>query len=125
MRSTIHFVQGDVRDRDVVDELSKGVDTVFHLAAESAVMPTVPASAKLGPTFARFRYAYESDLGPTGPAVAGEVEDYQVTVLPSVPIAPLIAPPGGAAGQQRAVGGPIYERKRVGEKGLEPLTSRM
>src|SRR5205823_1860905 len=58
------------------------------LGAGPHVIPiVVPATAKLGSTFARFRYGYESDLGPTGLSVAGEVEDYQVTVLPSVPIA--------------------------------------
>jgi nucleoside-diphosphate-sugar epimerase len=34
----IRFVEGDVRDGDTLDELTMGVDTVFHLAAESAVM---------------------------------------------------------------------------------------
>jgi autotransporter-associated beta strand protein len=43
---------------------------------------TIPGSAVLGPTFARFRYGYETDIGPTGPALAGEVEDYQVLILP-------------------------------------------
>jgi hypothetical protein len=47
----------------------------------------VPATARTGPTFARFRYAYESDLPPIGPAVAGEVEDYFINVLPAVPVA--------------------------------------
>ena len=47
----------------------------------------VPTTALNGTTFARFRYSYAMDLGPTGPANAGEVEDYQVTVLPSVPLA--------------------------------------
>jgi hypothetical protein len=56
-------------------------------AGPHVISINVPATAKLGSTFARFRYAYESDLGPTGAATAGEDEDYQVTVLPSVPIA--------------------------------------
>jgi GEVED domain-containing protein/dockerin type I repeat protein/Kelch motif protein/SdrD B-like protein len=47
----------------------------------------VPSTAKIGPTYARFRYGYESNLGPTGLSLAGEVEDYQVNVLPAVPIA--------------------------------------
>jgi hypothetical protein len=47
----------------------------------------VPASTLTGTTFARFRYGYESDLPPTGSSVAGEVEDYQIIVLPSVPVA--------------------------------------
>jgi autotransporter-associated beta strand protein len=43
---------------------------------------TIPAGAAFGSTFARFRYNYETDIGPTGPATAGEVEDYQVFILP-------------------------------------------
>jgi nucleoside-diphosphate-sugar epimerase len=34
----IRFVEGDVRDPGMLNELSGSVDTVFHLAAESAVM---------------------------------------------------------------------------------------
>ncbi len=47
----------------------------------------VPADAKVGSTFARFRYSLERDLGPTGPASAGEVEDYSVLVLKDEPVA--------------------------------------
>jgi nucleoside-diphosphate-sugar epimerase len=35
---SIHFVEGDIRDASVLAELTRGVDVVFHLAAESAVM---------------------------------------------------------------------------------------
>jgi UDP-glucose 4-epimerase len=38
IRDSIRFVEGDVRDGDALHELTKGVDIVFHLAAESAVM---------------------------------------------------------------------------------------
>lgn len=41
----------------------------------------VPAIVVPGLTLARFRYGYEFGIGPTGPALAGEVEDYQVLVL--------------------------------------------
>jgi hypothetical protein len=47
----------------------------------------VPANAPLGATFARFRYGYEPDLGPSGLSIAGEVEDYAVTVLSNAPLA--------------------------------------
>jgi hypothetical protein len=61
----------------------------------NALLPTgvynfsfaVPSTVPLGATYARFRYGYEPDLGPTGPSVAGEVEDYALNVLPSVPLA--------------------------------------
>jgi hypothetical protein len=48
---------------------------------------TVPESAVPGPTFARFRYAQESNLSFTGRAFSGEVEDYQVDILSDEPIA--------------------------------------
>jgi hypothetical protein len=47
----------------------------------------VPAGLTLGPTFARFRYGYEQNLGPLGAAGAGEVEDYAVNLLANVPVA--------------------------------------
>jgi hypothetical protein len=45
----------------------------------------VPADAKLGTTFARFRFSTLGGLAPTGRADNGEVEDYQVQVSPFVP----------------------------------------
>lgn len=45
----------------------------------------VPDDAVPGLTYARYRYAYESGLGPTGPARAGEVEDYVVRILNNTP----------------------------------------
>jgi hypothetical protein len=47
----------------------------------------VPASATLGPVYARFRYGYETGLGPDGSALAGEVEDYVFDVLANIPVA--------------------------------------
>jgi hypothetical protein len=47
----------------------------------------VPIGAKTGTTYARFRYGYESNIGPTGMAQAGEIEDYQVQVISDQPIA--------------------------------------
>ena len=41
---------------------------------------TVPDDAQPGTTFARFRYGYERGIGPTGAAIAGEVEDYAVVI---------------------------------------------
>jgi uncharacterized repeat protein (TIGR01451 family) len=40
----------------------------------------VPASAKVGQTYSRFRCSTASGLGPVGPAPDGEVEDYAVIV---------------------------------------------
>ena len=41
----------------------------------------VPSSAVAGEQIARFRLSTEGDLGPTGAAADGEVEDYVVTVV--------------------------------------------
>lgn len=59
--------------------LSNGVHTNLTFA--------VPANARPGQTYARFRYGYETDLGPRGFSGAGEVEDYTVQVLSDQPIA--------------------------------------
>jgi hypothetical protein len=47
----------------------------------------VPATAKPGSTWARFRYGYEKGLSFTGASYVGEVEDYRVDILSTVPIA--------------------------------------
>ena len=43
----------------------------------------VPVEAKPGPTFARFRLSSAGGLAFTGPALDGEVEDYQVKIGPT------------------------------------------
>jgi uncharacterized repeat protein (TIGR01451 family) len=48
---------------------------------------TVPPSAKVGPTFARFRFSSASGLSFTGPAPDGEVEDYAVTIQSAIDLA--------------------------------------
>lgn len=42
----------------------------------------VPASAKTGFTYARFRLSPDGGLAPDGPATGGEVEDYRVFIGP-------------------------------------------
>ena len=39
---------------------------------------TIPQDAKLGATYARFRYSNQAGIGPTGAAFIGEVEDYRL-----------------------------------------------
>jgi uncharacterized repeat protein (TIGR01451 family) len=46
----------------------------------TALNPAVPVGALPGVTYARFRCATASGLGPIGPASDGEVEDYRVSV---------------------------------------------
>ena len=50
------------------------------LAGDNFVTLDVPADAVAGDTFARFRISSTGGLAPTGAAVDGEVEDYQVTI---------------------------------------------
>jgi hypothetical protein len=45
----------------------------------------IPAGALTGPANARVRYGWERGIGPDGPALAGEVEDYVVNVFGDVP----------------------------------------
>ncbi len=70
------------RDGDWEDS---GEDVVLDEALTGAGSPhtlqiTVPSNVGTGATFARFRYATQAGLGPTGEALDGEVEDHQVTL---------------------------------------------
>jgi uncharacterized repeat protein (TIGR01451 family)/fimbrial isopeptide formation D2 family protein len=49
-------------------------------AGPNLVSFTVPSTAIVGGTFARFRLSSAGGLGPTGLAVDGEVEDYGITI---------------------------------------------
>ncbi|MEM8947650.1 MAG: GEVED domain-containing protein, partial [Planctomycetota bacterium] len=51
----------------------------------------VPSFAVAGEQIARFRLSTEGDLGPTGAAADGEVEDYVVTILGPTPTGGLFA----------------------------------
>ena len=68
------------------DDLGEQIVTNQKLTAgtHSLSFP-IPATASGGVTYARFRYGYENGLGATGPALAGEVEDYSVIVLGNRP----------------------------------------
>ncbi|QDU29592.1 Major intracellular serine protease precursor [Anatilimnocola aggregata] len=45
----------------------------------------IPVDATTDDTYARFRYTYDRNIGPNGPAKAGEVEDYLVEVFTAGP----------------------------------------
>ncbi len=45
-----------------------------------------PAESIAGQTFARFRFSTQGGLGPIGPALDGEVEDYAVAIIDSVDV---------------------------------------
>ncbi|MBI1374810.1 MAG: LEPR-XLL domain-containing protein, partial [Phycisphaera sp.] len=58
-------------------------DSLFLFASAQPYQLTydVPSWAKAGTTYARFRVSTDGDLGPSGPAYDGEVEDYAVTIV--------------------------------------------
>ena len=55
--------------------LAEGINTVGNVR--------VPGDAAIGTTAARFRLSQDPDLGPTGDADSGEVEDYIINVTPN------------------------------------------
>ena len=71
-------------------------DSGENIAASVAMLPgtnslniTVPATAMLGPTFARFRFSSSGGLADTGLATDGEVEDYLFSIYQQGPSADL------------------------------------
>ncbi|MEL6104731.1 MAG: GEVED domain-containing protein [Planctomycetota bacterium] len=52
------------------------------VAGSQNIAINVPLSAQAGTTFARFRLSTNGGAGPTGLALDGEVEDYQVVIAP-------------------------------------------
>ncbi len=52
-----------------------------------AVPVSVPATADIGSTFARFRLSHTIGVGPTGFAASGEVEDYAFSISPTTDLA--------------------------------------
>jgi hypothetical protein len=73
---------------------------------------SVPANAKLGVTYARFRYGYENGIGPGGAGGAGEVEDYLINVLGDASTGPVAQDdtfplPGGELIKANTVDNPL------------------
>jgi hypothetical protein len=52
-------------------------------AGTSTVLTVIPDTGIEGITFARFRYSSSEDLGAFGEATEGEIEDYQVNLVPA------------------------------------------
>ena len=75
-----HATAGDQIATNVADGGVGDTDGVVNGIIRIAVTP--PVGAALTPTIARFRISSTSGLGPRGLAPDGEVEDYEVTVLP-------------------------------------------
>jgi hypothetical protein len=63
-------------------DASEQIATNASMAAASvnSIFFTVPSSAAVGVSYARFRLNQGGSVGPTGPGSFGEVEDYQVKI---------------------------------------------
>ncbi|WP_299492715.1 GEVED domain-containing protein [Acaryochloris sp. IP29b_bin.137] len=67
------------------DDPGEQIFTNENLSAGNNSLSFNPAVTLLhGPTYARFRFSSQSDLGPTGSATDGEVEDYEVNIAAPV-----------------------------------------
>ncbi len=77
-------------DGDWDDRGEQVFDDITLAAGANTLSFNVPADALAGKTFARFRFSRERGLEYYGPAIDGEVEDYQVEILgvtpPSEPV---------------------------------------
>ena len=71
------------QDGDWQDAGEQVLTDVATTGAAQALSVSIPAAAVLGTSFARFRLDSGGGLLPTGFAADGEVEDYQVTIVPS------------------------------------------
>ena len=74
-------------DGDFNDAGEKVISDSIVGSGTSTLTFAAPASAVLGTTFARFRYSNQLNVGPTGRALGGEVEDYQVRIVPTLDLA--------------------------------------
>jgi hypothetical protein len=78
------YLQGwvDFNQNGVFDSGAEQIFTNKTLSLGTQTLQfTVPAGAVSGRTYARFRLALSKDVGPTGLADSGEVEDYVVNVI--------------------------------------------
>ena len=73
------------QDGDFTDTGEQIATNVTPTSNAIALSVTVPNTATLGNTYARFRYSTDTSLGPTGAASDGEVEDYAVEIAPNPP----------------------------------------
>lgn len=72
------------RDGDWNDAGEQVFTNTAVVAGANSLNISVPVGATPGASFARFRLSTQQNLAPTGAAVDGEVEDYQVDILPLV-----------------------------------------
>ena len=75
------------QDGDFNDSGEKVVSDLVLGTGTTTVSFAAPSNASLGNTYARFRYSNQLNVGPTGRALGGEVEDYLVNVVPTLELA--------------------------------------
>ena len=68
----------------VFDDDEQIADSLAVVEGDNIVTFTVPVTATLGSSYARFRLSTADDLDATGSAADGEVEDYALTILPPI-----------------------------------------
>lgn len=98
-------------------ELAGGVDGRRILRFD------VPSFAVAGEQIARFRLSTEGDLGPTGAAADGEVEDYVVTILGPTPTDGLFADQP-AISDSEAGASSVSAADIDGDRNLDVVSSR-
>ena len=80
-----------VTQTGVVSNLFADTGDVSTRVFNIVVPPTTPIPTSELTTYARFRVSKEGGLGPNGLALSGEVEDYEIRIIPGLP--PEIANP--------------------------------
>jgi hypothetical protein len=79
-------------DGDFNDAGEYVVNNAQRMSGTANISVTVPFDAIITqPTFARFRFSAETLTLPTGGAIGGEVEDYQITLLCAIPDPPEVS----------------------------------
>ncbi|RMF39161.1 MAG: hypothetical protein D6753_14465 [Planctomycetota bacterium] len=84
------FLQGwvDFNQDGDFNDIGEQIITDFELGTgTTSIAFAAPGNALLGDTFARFRYSPLRDIGPTGEVLAGEVEDYRLTIVDTLNLA--------------------------------------
>jgi uncharacterized repeat protein (TIGR01451 family) len=70
----------DWNGNGVFTDAGEQIASNLAVGGSTNLTPAVPAGAKAGVTYARFRCSSTGGLAPTGPAADGEVEDYAVSI---------------------------------------------
>ena len=87
------------RDGDFADAGEQVVNGLVMTGPYPQAVPiTIPAGATPGATWARFRYSTQTGLSYTGQAYNGEVEDYAITLMPTLSINDVTQAEGNSGG---------------------------